>query len=505
MKELLFRNVTLYDGSGNVPFPADVGIKGDKIIAVEKAGTLASGSGEVIEGNGLALTPGFVDVHTHSDKSIFSVPFCDSFLTQGVTTDISGNCGFSGYLSGPEPMTFTEFVQKIEALQPAINMAHLCGHNDLRIQAMGFEDRPPTQEELNKMKTLLSEALEQGAAGFSSGLFYLPGKFASTEEVKELSSLLKGSGKPYSTHLRCEGEFLLESVEEAIEIAKAGDHNLQISHLKTSGPAYWDKMDSVLKKIEDACCSGMDLLCDRYAYIHSGTTLRVVLPEPFDKVDTHTLCTHLKESESYRKELIRVLQEKGAKRDLERALLMYSPKAEHRPYFGKSVMQIACERSLSKEEALVWILASGISPNTAFGTMCEENLHKVLSKPYVITGSDGFVCSLDNPGTHPRSFGNFPNFYRTAVQYVSPEQVIRRMTSLPARKFNLAGRGMVKEGFYADLILLDLEKFENKGSYAKPNTVTTGIKKVFVNGNLALYEGEILRTTPRSGRFLRVF
>ena len=504
MQEILFRDVMLYDGSGKAPFRADVAVREAKIVAVGKAGTLSSGSGDVIEGRGQTLVPGFVDVHTHSDSRIHSVPFCESFLTQGVTTDISGNCGFSSYLSGKNPTTFAEFACKIDSLAPAINMAHLCGHNDLRIRVMGFENRPPTNDELNRMKSLLAEALENGAAGFSGGPFYLPGNFAATGELQALASLLKGSGKPYATHIRCEGEKLLESVEEAVSIAKCADKRLQISHLKTSGPAYWHKMDSVLEKIEEAQKNGMTLLCDRYAYIHSGTTLRVVVPEPFDKVDSHTLCSRLKESESCRQELLSALREKGAKRDLARAIIMFSPLTEHRQYFGKSVAQIAEESCITAEEALVRLLASGVSPTTAFGTMCRENLHKVLAKPYVITGSDGFVCSLDNPGTHPRSFGNFPNFYRIAVQYAPPEQVIRRMTALPAWQFNLAGRGMVREGFYADLVLLDPERFESKGTYGCPNMVCSGIRKVFVNGNLALDDGEILRSRQRSGRFLRV-
>ena len=271
MKTLLFTNVMLYDGSGRTPFMADVAVQDDRITAVAECGSLKQTGATVVDGKGLALTPGFVDVHTHSDSAAARVPGGDSKISQGVTTDISGNCGFSFYLTAAKDAdddfkhaycSFAAYADVIDKSRPAVNVAHLCGHNSLRIRVMGYEDRHATKEELRQMKELLADALDNGAAGFSGGLYYLPGKFAPTEELKELASLLKGTGKPYATHIRNESTKLLEAVDEAIEIAKAGDNNLEISHLKTSGQKNWHKIDAVFEKIEKARSEGMDLLAE---------------------------------------------------------------------------------------------------------------------------------------------------------------------------------------------------------------------------------------------------
>ena len=261
MEKLLFTNVMLYDGTGRTPFMADVAVQDDRIAAVAECGTLNKTGVQVIDGKGLALTPGFVDVHTHSDSSAARVPGGDSKISQGVTTDISGNCGFSFYLTGAKDAedvfkgtwcNFGAYADAIEKSCPAVNVVHLCGHNSLRVRVMGYEERNATREELRQMKELLAEALEHGAGGFSGGPYYLPGKFAPTEELKELASLLKGTGKPYATHIRSEASNLLEALDEAFEIARAGDNNLEISHLKTSGEKNWCKLDAVFEKIEKA-------------------------------------------------------------------------------------------------------------------------------------------------------------------------------------------------------------------------------------------------------------
>ena len=224
MSGILFTNVRLYDGSGSAPFMADVAVKDDKIVEISGCGKLSATGSTVIDGKGKALTPGFIDVHTHSESTYAKVPGGDSRISQGATTDISGNCGSSYYLTGAKNASdgykdcygsFAAFADYLDRSNHAVNMVHLCGHNALRIHVMEYEDRPPTKEEMCKMKTLLAEALAHGAGGMSSGLWYLPGKFARTEEVCELASLLKGTGKPYATHMRSEGDRLLEGIEEA--------------------------------------------------------------------------------------------------------------------------------------------------------------------------------------------------------------------------------------------------------------------------------------------------
>ncbi|MBR2374272.1 MAG: amidohydrolase family protein [Lentisphaeria bacterium] len=510
MKNLLFTNVKLYDGTGRTPFLADVAVKDDKIAAVGNNGDLPETGATVINGHGLALTPGFVDVHTHSDSSAATVSGGDSTISQGVTTDISGNCGFSWYLDGVQKNealkklhgNFAAYADWVEKSSPALNVAHLCGHNSLRVKVMGYENRHATREELRQMKELLADALAQGAAGFSAGLFYLPGNFAPTEELKELAALLKGTSKPYATHIRCETEKLCESLTEAIDIAKAGNSNLELSHLKTSGSSNWHKLDSVFEIIENAQRSGVNILADRYPYIHSATTLRVLLSAPYSEIDTTTLCSKLKESAEFQKEVTESLK-KYVPRPLERTLLMNSPIPEHRQYYGMSMVEIGQAAGCSPEEAVVKLLSSGVSPNAAFGTMCEENLKRILAKPYVISGSDGNVRSFDDNGTHPRAFGTMPKFFRLAAQSSNYESVIRRMTAMPAAKFNLTGRGIIAPGYFADLVLLDLEKFDSPADYAVPNLKASGVDSVYVNGKLA-YSADCGLQTARSGRMLRI-
>ena len=512
MENLLFTNVELYDGTGKPPFMADVAVREDQIAEVAPSGTLKRTGCTVIDGRGKALTPGFVDVHTHSDSATYRVPGADSKIMQGVTTDISGNCGSSHYLVGFKTATdalkdvygnFRGFLDLVEKASPALNVAYLCGHNSLRIYVMGYENRRPTTEEMRRMKELLADALDNGAVGFSSGLWYLPGKFADTEEVKELASLLKGTGKPYATHIRSEGDALLEALEEAIEIARAGDRNLEISHFKTCDKSNWSKLDPALKLIDDARRSGMNVLADRYPYVYFGTALRMIVPAPFDKVDSPTLCARLKEDAAYRAELLAALR--GQSRyDMDRVILTNSPIQAHRPYYAKQLVEIGrMMGGISPEEAVVNLLASGETPNAAFGSMSEDNLERILADPHVVCGSDSSIRAKDDDGDHPRAFGTFPRFFRIATKCCSYADVIRRMTSLPAGKFNLRGRGVVAPGYFADLNLLDLDKFDSTADFAVANRPPTGVEAVYVNGKLA-YSPDSGVKTARAGRVLRI-
>ena len=511
MKNILFTNVMLYDGTGRTPFVADVAVRDEKIAAVAESGTLKQTGSFIVDGKGKALTPGFIDVHTHSDSAAARVPGGDSKISQGVTTDISGNCGFSYYLTGAGKAeddfkkaycNFAAYADVIEKSHPAVNVVHLCGHNSLRVRVMGYENRHATCEEMRQMKELLADALAQGAGGFSGGPYYLPGKFAPTEELKELASLLKGTGKPYATHIRNEADKLLESLEEAVEIARCGDSNLEISHLKTSGAPNWKKIDDVFELIEKYRNEGVNILADRYPYVHSCTALRQVVPPPFDLIDTAALCGRLKESAEYRKELADTMK-KGVERPLERILLVNSPFAEHRKFYGKSMVEIGREQGCSPEEAVVNLLAAGDTPYAAFGTMCEENLEKILAKPYVIPGSDGNIRSFDDSGTHPRAFGTCPRFFRIAAKNCDYASIIRRMTALPAAKFNLQGRGIIAPGYFADLVLLDLEKFDCPCDYAAPNRRAEGVEAVYVNGRLG-YSADPDAELARAGKMLRI-
>ncbi len=512
MNNVLFTNVNVYDGSSKASFMADVAVKEDRIAEIAPCGTLVKTGADVVDGKGKALIPGFIDVHTHSESTYARVPSGDSRISQGVTTDISGNCGSSYYLTGAKEATdgyrdtygsFAAFADYIDKSGTAVNAAHLCGHNALRIHVMGYEEREPTREEMQKMKMLLQDALDNGACGMSSGLYYLPGYFAKTEEVCELASLLKGTGKPYATHIRSESAYLLESIEEAVTIAKAGDNNLELSHLKTGGgAAYWHKIDAVFDLIERYRQKGMDILADRYPYTYSSTALRMIVPEPFNKVDTITLCGRLRESEEYRKELTAALEAKE-ENSFARVIIVNSPFQEHRRFFGKNLVEIGNEMDCSPADAVVALLAAGNSPSAAFGSMCRENMEKILAKPYVICGSDSSIRAFGDNSTHPRAFGTCPCFFRTAALTCSYESIIHRMTYLAAKKFKLEKRGLITPGYFADLVLLDLDRFDCITDYGNPSCIASGVERVYVNGALS-YTPDPEIKTERNGRFLRV-
>ena len=510
--DLLFTNVELYDGTGKPSFMADVAVHDDKIVDVAALGTLKRTGSIVIDGRGKALVPGFVDVHTHSDAATYRIPGAYSKLAQGVTTDISGNCGTSYYLGGAKSAkdalkkvygNFNAFLDLVEKRSPAVNVAYLCGHNSLRVYVMGYENRRPTPEEMRRMKELLADALDHGAAGFSSGLYYLPGKFAETEEVKELASLLKGTGKPYAAHMRSEGNGILEALAETIEIARAGDNNLEVSHFKTCGEKNWGKLDKAFAMIDEARRSGMKVLEDRYPYVYCSTSLRMIVPAPFDKVDSATLCGRLKKDAAYRAELLEAFRAK-VKRDMNRVIMVTSPVPEHRRYYAKTLVEIGqMMGGISPEEAVVKLLASGKTPQAAFGSMNEDNLERILADPYVVCGSDSSIRAKTSRGGHPRAFGSFPLFFRMASKKCSYADVIRRMTSLPAAKFNIRGRGVVAPGYFADLVLLDLDRYDSKADFAVANRKPTGVEAVYVNGKLAYSPDPEVKTT-RPGRVLRI-
>ena len=510
--DLLFTDVELYDGTGKPPFMADVAVRDDKIVEVAPSGTLKRTGSTVIDGRGKALVPGFVDVHTHSDAAVFRVPGADSKIMQGVTTDISGNCGSSFYLGGaqkaPDELKnvygkFGAYLDLVEKASPAVNVAHLCGHNSLRVYVMGYEDRRPTPDEMRRMKELLADALANGAAGFSSGLYYLPGKFAETAEVKELASLLKGTGKPYTTHMRSESHHLLEALAEAIEIARAGDNNLEVSHFKTAGEKNWGKLDRAFAMIDEARRSGMNVLADRYPYVYSSTSLRMIVPEPFDKLNSTALCGRLQKDPACRAELLDALRTKVT-RDMNRVIVVSSPIPEHRSYRGKTLVEIGrMMGGISPEEVVVALLASGKAPQAAFGSMSEDNMARILADPHVVCCSDSSIRAKNSRGGHPRGFGAFPRFFRIASERCPRAEVIRRMTSLPAAKFNIRGRGVISPGYFADLVLLDLDRYDSKADFAVVNRAPTGVDAVYVNGKLAYSPDPEVETT-RAGRVLRI-
>jgi len=515
-------NAELFDGSGAPPRRADAVVENGKIRAVAPAGELNLAGVPRTDAAGLALAPGFIDAHSHSDATLMLYPESESRITQGFTTEVVGQCGDADFIcSGPERRERLErengarvvwhdlesYMAELARRAPAVNVAALAGHGAIREEILGMSDRAPSPAELRRMEELLDTALRQGAAGLSSGLVYLPGRYAETPELAALAARLRGTGKLYATHLRSEGSGILPALREAAEIARAADGRLVVSHLKTMGRENWPKIRAALDEIDAMRRSGLSVTSDRYPYLHAATGLRNVLPEPYCSVAD--LREFLSAPER-RREVAAALENAEARRKLPaewEGILFTGARVEpeHLALRGLSLAEIARRFGVSPAEACTELLATEPNPRTQLRCMCEENLDRILSLDFVAAGSDSSGVPLDPSGplTHPRAFGTAARFFRRVSRLASPAEAVRRMTSLPAAVHRLAGRGLVKEGYAADLVLFDPEKFDAPADYRDPRRPAVGVRTVWVNGEIA-FDAEDPKRRGRAGVFLPV-
>ncbi|OQC12805.1 MAG: N-acyl-D-glutamate deacylase [Lentisphaerae bacterium ADurb.Bin082] len=513
------RKAHLYDGLGGSPLMADVVVKDGVIAAVAATGSLNLTGVSIIDAEGLALAPGFIDLHSHSDRSILVAPDADGKISQGITSEIVGNCGNSAFCEKAdlirEILTETglrecwgdinAYAEAVTKRRPIVNIGALCGHNTIRSRVKGFEDKPLTTDELNQMKELLHRALEQGAAGFSSGLIYFPGKFSESSEVEALATVLRGTGKPYATHMRSEGNEVLPALEEAFRIARAGAGKLQISHIKATGPNNWGKAPTMIAMIEEQQRSGLAIKADRYPYIFSHTSLLVSVPAPFNRIEGGLLQKQLRESAEVRQNLLHTMTEKGCIRgDWDNVIIMNNdPKLRH--FYGKPIATVAAALELTVPELYVKLLTEYKSGGSAaYGTMNQDAMRLFLAQDWCFPGTD--ASGIPSDGSlglcHPRGFGAFPGFYKIAREMVPIQHVIRRMSADPARFFNFKNRGVIREGYAADLVLFDEEQLEGMATLENPTALSRGIHQVFVNGQLS-YTREDPSFRGRNGVFLR--
>ena len=483
--DLSIRDALLIDGSGGPPHVADVHIEGDRIARI---GAGPSGRRE-IAARGRALAPGFVDVHAHDDAALLSTPDLHFKLLQGVTSVVIGNCGFSLaplLTGGAEPpgnaSLFPGFSQRFADLEayasafaaagPALNAISLVGHNAVRTRVMGTEERSPSHDEIASMRGHVRRALEQGAAGFSTGLIYRPGRVATSQEIIEVARPLADFGALYATHLRSEGDRLLESVEETLSIAAAVGCRAQISHHKADRKRNWGKVKASLARIDLANASGLDVTLDAYPYVAgSGPMI-----EYFDLNDI----------------------------DVEYAEAMQIASCPGCPaYEGRRLTEIAETEGLGMKDLVRRILTLPGAERTVAITfvLAEDDVETNLRHPRVMVGSDG----LPNPGgrPHPRLYGTFPR----ALEYgrrrglFTLEAAVAKMSSLPCERFGLVARGRISEGFFADLLLFEPELIVDRATYGDPKQPPLGIDLVLVNGVVAAEGGGT--TLARAGRFLR--
>ena len=488
--DLIIRGGSLIDGSGSPATKTDIGIRGDRIVLV--GNSTGRKSQREIDATGLVVTPGFIDPHTHtaSDLSDPKRSRNDAYLMQGVTTVATGNDGDSPTAIGSTLAKWTQ--QGI-----GTNAALFIGQGTVRREVMGMSDAKPTAEQLDRMKTLVDTAMKEGAIGISTGLYYAPGSFASTEEVIELARIAAQHGGVYDTHMRDESSYsigLLASVRETIRIGEEAHLPVMISHIKALGADVWGQSKDVIALIDDAHKAGVKVTASQYPYTASGTSVTASLvPRWAEAGGDGALLKNLNDSR-LRPRLINEMNQNLTRRGGPDSLLMTA--SRDKTIVGKTLATIARERNESPVDAAIEIVKSGGSDVASFN-MKESDIEAFMGQSWVMTCSDG------SEG-HPRKYGTYPRKLRQYVyeKHVIPlEFAIRSSTLLPAETLGLKDRGLLKPGYFADVLVFDPKTFNERATYQQPRVLSTGVRYLTVNGQLTIDNGSL--TTALAGKALK--
>ncbi len=526
---LLVRGGSLIDGSGAPARPADVAVEGDRIVAVGPG--LAGPAARVIDARGKVVAPGFIDAHSHSDLFYFACPSAESKVRQGVTTEVVGMCSFSqaplrsdreadvkswiGGIGRTPDLRWESFAQYLDALRsvrPSVNIAHFVGHGALRIAAMGFEARPPDAAEQRTMERLLGEAMDAGAFGFSTGLVYPPSSYAETGELIALAKTIARRGGYYFSHIRGESSMLLDSIAEAIRIGEEGGVAVQVSHVKAAGRENWPKIDAALRLLETARARGVDVMGDVYPYNAGSTKMDNLMPAWAHEGGIAKLLERLGDRATRRRiaeeclvdgERWGTMSQGGVGFDQ-----IFIASCQRREVEGLSLAQLAHQTGTPPADTLMdLLLAERCTVGMVSFSQSIENVAKVLAHPSLMIGSDSiplFEGEGDKPGKpHPRAYGTFPRVlgeYARDRHLFPLETAVHKMTGMPAARLRLRDRGLVREGYAADLTVFDPATVKDDATFAEPHRYPSGIPYVVVNGAVVVDGG---RMTPAgTGRLL---
>lgn len=518
--DLVLRNATLVDGSGRPAYEGDLSVTGDRIEAV---GRVDGRGGEEIDLTGLVLAPGFVDIHSHADLSLFTNRKAESRIRQGVTLEVTGQDGGSmGPWSADERARIREsygaladfadvggFLNAIDKLRPAVNVATMVGQGTIRGHVIGYRDRPANDGEIRLMRQLVREAIAGGAVGLSSGLEYTPGSFASTEEIAELAAELAGTGYPYASHMRNEDDRVLAALEECIQIGRRAGVPVQVSHLKAMGERNWWKAEAAIDVIRHAGGSGIEVHYDRYPYVAYQTGLQNLFPAALRAGGTRAFLDRLV-SATDKDTMERAARDKIAMLGSWDAVQIVSANsAKYGSMRGKRLGQAAQAASVEPYRMTVDLLREngGSVSMIGFG-MSEENTEMLLAHPLGMICSDGGSYApygvLSRSSPHPRTYGTFPRvlgLYVRERKALTLESAIRKMTSMPARKLRIAERGQLEPGYFADLVAFDPDTVMDGATFEDPHQYPVGIPLVIVNGVITIRDGE--HTGSLAGRAVR--
>jgi dihydroorotase/N-acyl-D-amino-acid deacylase len=499
--DLLIRNARVVDGAGAPWWRGDVAVRGDTIVGV--APRVDGSARRVIEAGGQVVAPGFIDLHTHARRGIFATPGAENYVRQGVTTLVEGPDGSS-------PLPLGAFLARIEALPPGVNFASFVGHGSVREAVVGRADRTPVAAELARMQELVRQAMREGALGLSTGLFYVPGSFARTEEVTALARVAGELGGIHVSHMRDEAAGILDSVRETIAIGEDGRLPTQLTHHKMIGRAAWGRSAESLRLVEDARARGVDVTIDAYPYTASSTALQAaLLPAWALEGGAEKLGARLSDP-ALRARILEVVEDKirnerggGDPRNIAIAACGFDRSLE-----GKSLAELLTGRGREATVANAAELALEIvergGASGIFHAISEADVERILASPFTMVASDGEIPGFGQGAPHPRSYGTFARVLGAYVRdkrLLSLEEAIRKMTSLPAARLGFADRGLLRPGMKADLVVLDPATVRDRASFEQPHQYAEGVSLVVVNGEV-VFDGERM-TGTRPGRVLR--
>ena len=519
--DLIIKGGTVYNGVTEDGRIADVGIQGDKIIRV---GDLSQSVAEkIIDASGLIVAPGFIDMHTHSDFNPLLEPHAVHKVSQGVTSEVVGNCGMSAaplygfqekavhevWLREGEPLPadipwhgVAEYFEEVQGRGLMTNLAFLAGHGNLRACAMGYEARKATSQEMEGMISLLNQAMDDGAFGMSLGLVYLPGAYADESELNALALEVKKRGGLVATHMRSEGKTLIESLTETLTMARKTGVRLEISHLKAAGVRNWPKIDQAISMIEQAQSEGLEIYADAYPYEAAAAELGVLLPdEIYQDANRVALLKDKSKRAAIKKRVLEEFEKSGL--TLSQIEISQVSLPEDKIYEGKTVADVALAEKKDPVDALLDLLAREDFQVSAFSfTQNPAIVSRVVAKDYVSIGSDSIADFGLKP--HPRVYGTFPRVIEKFVKKektLSLGRAIHKMTVLPAGVLGVKDRGCLKEGCYADVAVFDLNALQSNASYENPSQLSSGVKYVLVNGEIVFENGK--GTGVLAGQVLR--
>jgi N-acyl-D-amino-acid deacylase len=482
--DILITNGKIIDGTGNSWYYGNIAIKDGRIIKIGRDVNLSAK--KTIDAKGLIVAPGFIDVHTHLEDDEKKDPEAKSFIYDGVTTCITGNCGSSNVDIG-------KYLKWIDSLKLSINVATLIGHNVVRKEVMGRANRDATADEMKQMDDIVDKAMKDGAVGLSTGLQYIPGTYSKTPEIVELAKVAAKYNGVYATHMRYEGDSIEYSINESLTIGREANIPVEISHFKCSGQNNWGRSNETVGMIEAARKEGIEVTIDQYPYTASSTSISILIPDKVLADGQDSIKARLQRSEIKKyvvDELMQILKRRKLKHFAYAVVANYSPDTS---YNGKSIEQINLMKGRkhnkkAEAETIIDIVMNG-GASAVFHGMSEGDVKRIMQYPFNMIASDASIRVLNAGMPHPRGYGTNARVLAKYVRdekVISLEEAIRRMTSLPAQKFQLSNRGLLREGYAADIVIFDEKEVQDISTFEKPHAYSKGFHFVIVNGVLTV-------------------